>query len=290
MILTDTDRQPDRQTDTNRRKRHTISCIPLQAVLACSSHAETGYTPCEFALHIAASSSREPKQKVCTLLAHGVNIHVRDQRSATLMHVAASNHSQEILKLCYELGLDPNATDQNGNTPLHYACYSLASFTTSCIDVLIQMGANVNQTNKQHESPLIICINTNAKSDLISLIQSGAVIPSHNKIQHSNIHIDRLSMLCDSKVVFASPNPIAMAMNVSGMLQRLARLDTTHRETYRHLGEEMEEMALTMLMAGTHNNQCFVTDELLSTALNNRQKKVSSSSLYTSHKTCIIHC
>lgn len=214
-------------------------------------------------------------------MSHGFDSQVRDQRDATLMHVAASNQSIEILKLAHELGLDPNATDQNGNTPLHYVSYNSSSIASSCIDFLVHVGAKVNLSNQKHETPLLISIKSDAKSNVISLIQSGAVLPNPKKIQRLIMTTDynRLSMLFSNEVVFASQNPTAMAMRLSGMLRQLARLNPTQALKYRSLGDEMEDMALTMLnlnlvAATNHTQQVPVTDELLFTALDNNQKKV----------------
>ena len=210
------------------------------------------------------------------MLTHNVNVEVRDQRQATLMHVAASNQSLEMLQIAHELGLDPNATDQSGNTPLHYCSYVLSPTNSSCIDMLIQFGAKVNLLNKHHETPLLVSLKINDKSNIISLVRSGAVLPSSKKLHQLGIDASHLSTLCSTDVIFESPDPIVTAMTLSSIFCNLARFNPMKAVLYYNFRDEMEDIAVTMLDAATNHTQqpLIITDKLLATALDKNQKKV----------------
>ena len=62
--------------------------------------------------------------------------------------------SPELVDLLLTKGLDPNAPDENGMSPLSIACGTGA---TGCIQLLIDGGADINQTDKDGVTPLHMC-------------------------------------------------------------------------------------------------------------------------------------
>jgi len=70
----------------------------------------------------------------------------------TLLHAAASNIN-EVCKYFVEKGLDVNAVDTKGNTPLHYACKNKAYGNVKNIEILLEAGAKSNVVNRDGKTP-----------------------------------------------------------------------------------------------------------------------------------------
>jgi ankyrin repeat protein len=57
------------------------------------------------------------------LIAAGADINVRDSLGGNLVSIAASQHHEEILRLLVQLGVDPCARDNDGNSAIYWACF-----------------------------------------------------------------------------------------------------------------------------------------------------------------------
>jgi len=88
---------------------------------------------------------------------------------SSLLHIAAANGREEITKLLLEAGAKI-ATYKNGNTPLHEA-------TGAVIGVLIAAGADVNASNQDGNRPLH---NAFRVEDVKTLIAAGADLNARN--------------------------------------------------------------------------------------------------------------
>ena len=82
------------------------------------------------------------------------NLAVGQKEGFTALHEAALNLDiQEIQRLIEQLGLDVNATDDDGRSPLHYV--QLSEFDGEdgeykrCITLLLTKGANINLHDKE---------------------------------------------------------------------------------------------------------------------------------------------
>ncbi|KAL6071519.1 Serine/threonine-protein phosphatase 6 regulatory ankyrin repeat subunit C-like [Balamuthia mandrillaris] len=74
----------------------------------------------------------------------------------TLVHIAAANGSEEVLRLLLSKGASPNATDENGNTPLHSAS---GEGHSGCCQLLVDAGAEVNAVDHSRgNTPLHRCV------------------------------------------------------------------------------------------------------------------------------------
>ena len=79
-------------------------------------------------------------------LAAGAKVDVKDDKFVgTFLHWAAAGGQNEIVKLLAAKGADVNATDGDGDTPLHLAGNSTA--TKEIAELLISKGAGVNAMN-----------------------------------------------------------------------------------------------------------------------------------------------
>ena len=87
------------------------------------------------------------------LVKHGASLQVTSQRKETLLHQAAMNGYLEVARYLIDSGLDVNARDESGCTPLHWAARILRGGFNFCSDgsreialvqLLIERGADVN--------------------------------------------------------------------------------------------------------------------------------------------------
>ena len=60
----------------------------------------------------------------------------------TLLHVAAAHSSVPALQRLLALGADPNATGDDGATPLHCACHARGDTMSEVLTVLLEAGAD----------------------------------------------------------------------------------------------------------------------------------------------------
>ena len=61
------------------------------------------------------------------------------------MHEAATNYT--LVKALLATGADPNAADENGDTPLHEAALN----NSNCLDLLIERGGDPHTRNNKVE-------------------------------------------------------------------------------------------------------------------------------------------
>jgi ankyrin repeat protein len=134
----------------------------------------TGYTPLMLATLMGHRSA------VSALLARGANVNAQDNEGSTALlfvkdpgiammlmeaepdlnlasedgvtvtHVLAANHSMaHIVRLALLRGANPNAADDEGDTPLHVAA------TAEIVEMLVAAGADPNRRNTEGKTPLL---------------------------------------------------------------------------------------------------------------------------------------
>jgi ankyrin repeat protein len=122
-------------------------------------------------------------EAVKLLLKHGADPSYRTGRGQTAIHqvcfqgdgVNARNDEEagDVLKLMLDQGLDINAADEEGNTPLHEAVHGDWE-SVVCTRVLIERGADVNIKNRHGETPLMDAIFSGCVECVSLLLESGA--------------------------------------------------------------------------------------------------------------------
>ena len=81
----------------------------------------------------------------------GIDPDARDDDGGTPMHRVAGEGRVEIIELLYAAGANPNARDNRGRTPLHRAAYQ---GRTEAIDALVAGGADLNARDNNNDTPL----------------------------------------------------------------------------------------------------------------------------------------
>ena len=85
------------------------------------------------------------------LIDAGADIHAKDGRGATPLHIAASNGHADMAKALIDAGADIHAKDKVGATPLHHAALGDETETAKA---LINAGADVNAEDDFGQTPL----------------------------------------------------------------------------------------------------------------------------------------
>ena len=125
-------------------------------------------------LHSQLSIADENPDIITKLLATGLDVNARDRRGWTPLHDAAtSNKNPEVIQLLLNAGADMNALGRYGSTPLHEA----AAFNTSpkIIQLLLDSGLYMNAKDKWGQTPLHVAAWHNKNPEIvIELLKYGA--------------------------------------------------------------------------------------------------------------------
>ena len=140
-------------------------------------------------LILAASSGKVDVVK--SLVQHGANVEAKDQEGATALHVAIGKARWSVVSFLLlqqpeethesiigatALDVNVNSSDNLGRTPLH-TCALLNSsdkHTTTAIQQLLDLGADINVRDKGDHAPLYYAVKGPPKYDVVELLlQNG---------------------------------------------------------------------------------------------------------------------
>lgn len=114
-----------------------------------------------------------PNELVRWLVQKGADLEAVDIYDRTALHAHAVRHSGDIT-IFLELGANVNATDNYGDTPLHFAAGS--GFNVDAVKKLIAYGASPNALNRDKQTPLERALNRANNIDIINLVEVSKVL------------------------------------------------------------------------------------------------------------------
>ncbi len=109
-------------------------------------------------------------KQVKALLAIGVNLNAQDADGTTPLMYAVVNAEADCVKLLLDKGADPNLSNKAGATALMWAVSDLKK-----VQLLLDRGANVNAVSQEKNSPLLLALNLpNTLPVVRALLAKGA--------------------------------------------------------------------------------------------------------------------
>ena len=139
------------------------------------------------ALHYAANKGSIPLLKL--LIENGANVDVVTKLGKNLMHMAAEgNQPSMLIYLLTEEHLSAQSVDENGSTPLHWACYFGAE---EAVDFLLNLKVDINEQDKEKLTPLHLATNEGRENIVLKLLQKNADKDLANKKGELPIDIAR---------------------------------------------------------------------------------------------------
>lgn len=146
--------------------RVTIVSYLLEQGVEVNAQDPTGQTALHWAAVRGSLSSME------TLLRGGADPKIADSKGYSVCHVAAQYGQVSIVYHLYmKWGLDVDSPDNDGRTPLHWACYKGFRDT---VKLLIVMGANVMKMDSEECTPLHWAAIKGHTDASMALLQGGA--------------------------------------------------------------------------------------------------------------------
>ncbi|EGC39321.1 hypothetical protein DICPUDRAFT_16456, partial [Dictyostelium purpureum] len=135
---------------------------------------KSGYTP----LHVAASNCDD--QILMLLLGYDeVNVNtINNDRNSALHYFCQkfkSPNLHEPFQLFLKKGVNINAQNKNGETPLHKSIFN-NNVRVLMVNILLEAGAEVNVLNSRGESPLHFAVHLGREDLVTILVKAGADI------------------------------------------------------------------------------------------------------------------
>lgn len=141
-----------------------------------------------------------PFEMVTTLARGGVSMRTDDPDDISLLHGAAQKGLWELCDFLCDQGLDANAPDHNGGTPLHVACVlqqtagvdpeATAARVVATVQTLLRHGANLEARDVLEQTPLCAATDHRKRTLLAeALLDAGADIHARDGAGLTPLHL-----------------------------------------------------------------------------------------------------
>lgn len=127
-------------------------------------------------------------EKAGEYLEKGANPNATDELGRTPLHWAAWNGHTGIVKILIEEGANPNATDNDGWTPLHYAA---SDGQIEAAKLLIEAGSNPKAIDIEGKTPLHIAVEEEYP-EIVELLKEAMKEESEQLIRNKLLSLDNL--------------------------------------------------------------------------------------------------
>ena len=133
-------------------------------------------------LHLTHSSIDDSDSAVLKeLVAAGADVNAADANGQTILILLAEGKHSALIRTALELGARASAIDQSGKTALIYALTAEDPLPPNLIKALISAGADVNQANSMHQTPLMLAVYRHPLETVRMLLEAGAAVNVKDK-------------------------------------------------------------------------------------------------------------
>jgi ankyrin repeat protein len=136
-------------------------------------------------LHTACGGEGDV-EVVCLLISLGMNVNARNLSGETPLYLASQASSDDVVFILLEFGADPNIADKEGKTPLHQA------FFINVLNILLKRGANPNIRDTNGATALHVLSEDYVPSAVQSLIDYGADVNIKDNDGNTPLHVAHL--------------------------------------------------------------------------------------------------
>jgi cytohesin len=112
-------------------------------------------------------------------------VNEKNQRGATMLHIAVLIRNVKEIRALLDSGVDINAQDKDGNTPLHWAS---EEGYIEVIDVLLASGAKLNAKNKHGDTPMHFAAFRGNTKAIDTLLAAGAELNVKDEYGDTPLH------------------------------------------------------------------------------------------------------
>ena len=156
-----------------------------EAVLERKRKAEEGILLQAGAYNLHDAAAKDAYEAVEVLLRQGMDLNAPDKHGWTPLHHAAWNNAASTAEVLLDHGADVLAKNRNGWTPLHWGALNNAASTS---EVLLKNGADVNARNENGDTPLHHAARNRNFNAVEVLLNYGADVNAKNKEGDTPLH------------------------------------------------------------------------------------------------------
>ena len=120
------------------------------------------------------------------IIDHGANVNATNKRNETALTIVCVNKNEDVINALLNGNADPNITDDDGETFLHKAVRE--DCTKGMLQAIIQHGADVNATNKDKVTALMIACMRGNMDAIYELLNAGADTNVSDKDSRTWLH------------------------------------------------------------------------------------------------------
>ena len=160
----------------NRQTALTLACKAAQTAsihLLLKNGADPNICDTEgFTSLLAAVHGHCTIESLNALIIHAVDVDAQNNDGHTAMWLACINRQQSFIKILLKAKSNPNIASTDGNTVLHAAV--VGGCSKNIVQALIDHGANVNATNRDNVTSLMIACQRGDVNTITKLLRAGA--------------------------------------------------------------------------------------------------------------------
>ena len=183
--------------------------VALIGMLLASGGADVNWPYSDGATAIMRASYYNYPAVVRLLVAHGARVDARNKRQETALYIAAFRGHVDLVRLFVldecSSGVDVNACDHEGDTPLSVACYENKPDVIALL--LEQPHVSVNTHGVRGDTPLHIAVSNCSLSVVVRLLRRGARVDALNHDNETPLHIatrQENAQVVDALLAFAT--------------------------------------------------------------------------------------